>query len=312
MPAPATHPIIFFVWLVSFVVLVLMLTSPSAARPRYVFVLEFHPCFVRVQPVTALTCFVVAAQPRLTCNVRGYTVGDPFFRWTELDTSSFPEWRDHIVSFEPEGDDHEPRTYPGHPRWQLPAVRARLWPSLDRVLRRRRRHDALATVLPSPRTLSRLLRHAHGVTASLGRGPVPSAGGLQALELYLVSWNQGWLPPGVYHFDRAGSWLSQVVRGAELVMWRELVPSLALVQGGALLWVFVGDGRRVARKYAERGYRFLLMEAGHLMQNLCLMSESLGLCTVPLGGFLERDIARRMNLPVEDLVLYVAVCGAAL
>jgi SagB-type dehydrogenase family enzyme len=235
---------------------------------------------------------------------------DPFFRWTELDAASFPEWRERIVAFEPDSEDHEPRSYAGYPRWPLPAVRARLWPPLDRILARRRRHGRLGTTAPRRSALARLLRHAHGITASAARGPVPSAGGLQALELYLVSWTDGWLPPGVYHYDRAGQWLAQLVPGAQREAWHELVPSLGLVEGGALLWVLVGDGRRVARKYAERGYRFLLLEAGHLMQNLCLLSESLGLCTVPLGGFLERAIARRLVLPDEDLVPYVAVCGA--
>jgi SagB-type dehydrogenase family enzyme len=164
--------------------------------------------------------------------------------------------------------------------------------------------------MPARRTLARLLRQAHGITASGGRGPIPSAGGLQALELYLVTWTGGWLPAGGYHYDRRGHWLSQVVWGDQWMQWRDLVPSLGMLEGGALLWVLVGDGRRVAQKYAERGYRFLLLEAGHLMQNLCLLSASLGLCTVPLGGFLERAIARRLALLDEDLVLYVGVCGA--
>jgi SagB-type dehydrogenase family enzyme len=235
---------------------------------------------------------------------------DPFFRWTELDAASFPEWRDQIVAFEPDSEEHEPRSYPGYPRRPLPPVRARFWPSLERILGRRRRHGCLGTAAPERGALARLLRHAHGITASAARGPVPSAGGLQALELYLVSWTDGWLPPGAYHYDRAGHWLSQIVPGTQREAWHELVPSLSLVKGGALLWVLVGDGRRAARKYAERGCRFLLLEAGHLMQNLCLLSESIGLCTVPLGGFLERAIARRLLLPEEDLVLYVAVCGA--
>jgi SagB-type dehydrogenase family enzyme len=234
---------------------------------------------------------------------------DPFFRRTELDATSFPEWRDQIVAFEAGGEHHEPRSYPGYPRWPLPAVRARFWPPLDRVLERRRRHDRLEATTPSCRSLARLLRHAHGITASGGCGPVPSAGGLQALELYLVSWTDGWLPSGAYHYDRAGQWLAQVVASTQREAWRELVPSLDLVEGGALLWVLVGDGQRVARKYGERGYRFLLLEAGHLMQNLCVLSESLGLCTVPLGGFLECAIARRLVLPEDDLVLYVGVCG---
>ena len=34
--------------------------------------------------------------------------------------------------------------------------------------------------------------------------------------------------------------------------------------------------------------------------------------TVPLGSFLENDIARVFALPATDLVLYVGVCGKPL
>jgi hypothetical protein len=81
------------------------------------------------------------------------------------------------------------------------------------------------------------------------------------------------------------------------------------MEGGALLWVLVGDVARVRRKYASRSGRFLLLEAGHLMQNLCLMSQRLGWTSVPLGAFFERDIARRMALPADDAVLYVGILG---
>ena len=81
------------------------------------------------------------------------------------------------------------------------------------------------------------------------------------------------------------------------------------VDGGALLWILVGDAARVESKYMERGIRFLILEAGHLMQNLCLLSESLGLSTVPLGGYLESKIAAELSLPGSDVVLYVGICG---
>jgi SagB-type dehydrogenase family enzyme len=234
---------------------------------------------------------------------------DPFFRWTELDRTTFPEWRDRISAFVPDATTSEPRSYPGYPRWPLPRARARWWPALDRVLLRRRLQNQLHTTLPTRRRLGRLLQFSHGVAAEHARGPVPSAGGLQALELYLVTFTDDWLPAGAYHYDRRAHALAQLVSGAERTDWQQSVPSLRLLDGGALLWIVVGDGERVQDKYGERGYRFLLLEAGHLMQNLCLVSTSLGLCTVPLGGFLERPIARALALPAADLVLYTGVCG---
>jgi len=232
-----------------------------------------------------------------------------FFRATELDRTTLPEWRERILAYEPE--DAPPRAYPGYPRWPLPRVARRFGPTLDGVLRQRRAALALDTTLPAAKVLARLLQGSHGVTAGAHRGPVPSAGGLQALELYLAVFTAAWLPGGVYHYDRATHALAQLTPAAERAAWREHVPALQGLTGGALLWLLVGDGARVRRKYGARGERFLLLEAGHLMQNLCLLSQSVGLCTVPLGGYLEGAIARALALPADDLVLYVAACGRA-
>lgn len=229
----------------------------------------------------------------------------------DLDATSFPEWRDGILAAEVAGTaaPGEPRTYPGYPRWPLARVQPRRFASLDRALAGRRSHRALGTDLPSRRVLSRILQAGHGITGPLSAGPIPSAGGFQALELYLVAFGPGWLPAGRYHYDRAGHHLSQVAPDADRADWVRRVTSLDLLEGGAVLWVIVGDEGRVGRKYGGRAGRFLLQEAGHLMQNLCLLSASLGLATVPLGGYFERAVARQFTLPPDDLVLYVGVCG---
>ena len=215
---------------------------------------------------------------------------DAFLRRTELDRMTFPDLRERIARAEADGDAmiSRPRSYPGYPRWELERVRPRRWSiRLERALAARRCLAVLDTATLDRRILSRLLQSAHGINGERDRGPTPSAGGLQALELYVVHWGESWLPPGVYHYDRRGHHLAQIVDGADRADWEDIVPSLRAVDGGALLWVLVGDVTRVAAKYGDRAGRFLLLEAGHLMQSLCLLSAGLGLCTVPLGGAFE-------------------------
>jgi SagB-type dehydrogenase family enzyme len=228
---------------------------------------------------------------------------------TELDATNFPEWRDRILAFEANPAPVEPRTYPGYPIWPLLRLRPRLWPPLDRLMIRRRSTATFSTEPPSKGALSRLLSFAHGICADSSRGPVPSAGGMQALELYVVAFERSWLPAGIYHFDRAGNHLSQIVSAASRPEWLPHVPSLARVKGGAVLLVLVGDYGRVRVKYGDRGLRFLLIEAGHLAQNLCLLGSTLGLGVLPLGGFFEREIGRHLALPASDEVLYLLLCG---
>ena len=227
----------------------------------------------------------------------------------ELDETVFPAWRDAIASHA--HDPPAPRSYPGYPRTELPRAKSALLggPSLDKVLASRRASGPLGEALPSARTLGHVLELAHGITGDDARGPVPSAGGLQALELYLAAWVPGWLAPGWYHYDRPAHALAQIAAGADRAAVAAIVPSLELVLGGALCAILVGDHARVAARYGMRAPRFLLLEAGHLMQNLCLTAHAAKLCTIPLGGFYERALAKRLQLPRTDRVLYAGVVG---
>lgn len=239
------------------------------------------------------------------------TLRRAFLRDSELDRTTYLEMRDQVIAFEQDPAPHETRSYPGYPQVGLVRCRPRALAGLEKALASRRCVRRLGRTLPSKRDLSGLLQFAHGVNGGEGRGPVPSSGGLQALELFIAALEPSWLPSGIHHYDRAGHRLSQVGPAADRGKWRELVPAMDLVDGGALLWILVGDVARIGAKYGDRGGRFLLLEAGHLMQNLCLLSASLGLSTVPLGGVLEPEIARAMALPEGDAILYVGLCGAS-
>lgn len=232
-----------------------------------------------------------------------------FLRDTELDRTSYPEFRDRILEFERETPKVELRSYPGYPK--LPLVRCRPRPlvGLDKTLMSRRSFRRLGADLLSKRDLGRLLQFAHGISGREGRGPAPSSGGLQSVEVYLATFESSWLPRGIHHYDRAGHHLSRVTDEADRGRWRSLVPSLDLVDGGAVLWILAGDASRAEAKYGDRAGRFLLLEAGHVMQDLCLVSASLGWSLLPLGGALEPEIAKELRLPPGDAVLYVGLGG---
>jgi len=233
---------------------------------------------------------------------------------TELTRATLPAFVETVAAFDPDAEPVELRRYPGYPHVALPAVRARRLCSLDQTLLDRRCRTRLTTALPEAGKLARLLRLGHGVSPGAGppRGMIPSAGGLQALELYLVVFaeTRGWLAAGNYHYDRAGHSLALLTSeptGRE--KWSASIPSLRQLEGGAALWILSGDLARAESKYGDRAARFLLLESGHLMQNLCVLSASVGLCTVPLGAFLERDVAAALRLPAGDAVLYVGAIG---
>jgi len=64
------------------------------------------------------------------------------------------------------------------------------------------------------------------------------------------------------------------------------------------------------KKYGDRGYRYILLEAGHVMQNLNLACTSLGLGSCNIGGFFDDELAGLLGLPVaQEAVLYAVAIG---
>ncbi len=58
------------------------------------------------------------------------------------------------------------------------------------------------------------------------------------------------------------------------------------------------------------GYRFVLLDAGHLAQNVLLACEDLHLAAVPLGGFDDDGLAELLELkPDREAPLYAILIG---
>jgi SagB-type dehydrogenase family enzyme len=169
--------------------------------------------------------------------------------------------------------------------------------------------------------LSALLQAAYGVTHAVeadeaGRGlplrSVPSGGALYPLELYVAATRVAQLESGLYHYDPLRSVLERARTGlteAELEPlspYPELVaPTAAVLFVTALFW-------RTRFKYALRGYRFALLEAGHLGQNVLLAATALDLAAVPVGGVYDRRVEDFLAVDgVDESLVYALSVGRA-
>jgi SagB-type dehydrogenase family enzyme len=169
--------------------------------------------------------------------------------------------------------------------------------------------DELAALLHAGYGLTHRLESPSGGGA-LPLRAVPSGGALYPLEVYLAALRVDGLEPGLYHFDPLLRELA-VVRPelvpdevAMLSTYPEIVSSCA-----ALLVVAAVFGR-TRFKYGVRGYRFALLEAGHLAQNVVLAATALGLASVPLGGFYDRLTDEFLGLDgVNESSLYTIAVG---
>jgi SagB-type dehydrogenase family enzyme len=190
---------------------------------------------------------------------------------------------------------------------------------LGEVIARRRSQRAFAPRPIAAGALAALLNAGYGVTGvaesqddrpALSFRSVPSGGALYPLELYAAVLRVGGLDPGVYHFDPLSPGL-EVMRPAlgagelaALSTYPEIVSTCAVV---LLVAAIFG---RTRFKYGLRGYRFALLEAGHVVQNVVLAATALELAAVPLGAFYDRRADELLGLDgVNESTLYAIALG---
>jgi SagB-type dehydrogenase family enzyme len=189
--------------------------------------------------------------------------------------------------------------------------------ALDDAIRRRRSTRTFAATRLPRAVLAALLRAGYGVTGTLHAGegsqPVraaPSGGALYPLELTVAARCVDGLPPGLYHFDPLGDTLEQLRTGT--VPIAAATPFTDAAGGAAAVIVVSGVFWRSRFKYGLRGYRFVLLEAGHVVQNLLLAAAALGLAALPLGGFYDRRVDELIEVDgVDESALYLVCVGNA-
>ena len=120
-----------------------------------------------------------------------------------------------------------------------------------------------------------------------GRRSVPSAGALYPLELYAIALDVERVEQGVHHYNPYRHRL-EPLRAAERAAVAQALVEPELAENAAALVVVTAMFWRSRFKYGLRGYRFALLEAGHVMQNAVLAAAAVGVPARPLGGYYDR------------------------
>jgi SagB-type dehydrogenase family enzyme len=66
---------------------------------------------------------------------------------------------------------------------------------------------------------------------------------------------------------------------------------------------------RTTQTYGSRGVRYVDMEAGHVGQNVYLMATAMGLGAVVIGAFHDEQVQQVLQLPKDQVPLYVIPVG---
>jgi SagB-type dehydrogenase family enzyme len=68
--------------------------------------------------------------------------------------------------------------------------------------------------------------------------------------------------------------------------------------------------QRTQKKYGPRGYRYVLLEAGHVAQNICLLAVEQGLGSLCMGGYADGRLNRALGLSqLEEGIVYSVAVG---
>ncbi|HLG16590.1 MAG TPA: SagB family peptide dehydrogenase [Blastocatellia bacterium] len=193
--------------------------------------------------------------------------------------------------------------FEGYPIVELPRSPTPLGLSLEEALTARVTTRELEPCSLTLEQVATLLHYAYGVTRD-NRGTafprpfriVPSAGALYPLEVFFFSAHVDGLQTGLYHYNPARNDLRFVREGDERARLSEALVQSYLAAASSVIFFITAMFERTTSKYADRGYRFVMMEAGHLAQNMNLVATALGLGSVNIGGFFDRQVDALLGL----------------
>jgi len=205
---------------------------------------------------------------------------------------------------------------------QLPAPQFDGRCSVEKALATRRSVREFKDESLSIATLSQLVWAAHGMTHKMdappgwswgvwqgGKRTAPSAGALYPLELYIVASKVDGLKPAVYRYRPqthellhvgAGDKRSELATATLGQKWIEDAPCVIVVSA-----VY----KRTEVKYGDRAPRYVHIEVGHAVENICLQAVALDLGTTMVGAFKDDEVKKVLGMSDEEQPMAIVPVG---
>lgn len=164
--------------------------------------------------------------------------------------------------------------------------------------------------LPKKMTLTeiRTLCQAGYSKLSSGHVTVPSAGGLYPLRIYVSVPKQMNEFAGYYLFNPSDDSLEMISMFADNEQLKYCFNNEDMIDSTIQI-VIAANVDFMGFKYANRAYRFCLLEAGHVAQNITLAAIEMGLATCEMGGVLDEAIRDELWPSEDDVPLLALVVG---
>jgi len=140
---------------------------------------------------------------------------------------------------------------------------------------------------------------------------VPSAGARHPFETYLLVNRVVGLTPGIYQYKALSHELLYLAGGDD---WGHKLSEACLQQPfvgtSAVTFFWAADAYRMEWRYAERGYRYMHLDAGHICQNLYLAATALKAGVCAIAAFNDDAVNELLGFDGEnEFVVYIASAG---
>lgn len=180
------------------------------------------------------------------------------------------------------------------------------------VRRSRRKYSAGSL---SVEELSFLLWATQGVHQVVSEGrasirTVPSAGARHPFETYLLVNRVDGLALGLYRYLPIEHQLYRVKAEEGLATEIDFACFGQYIIGSAVTFLWTALPGRTEWRYAHLAHRVILMDAGHVCQNLYLACEAIGAGTCAIGAYDQERLDALLGVDGEDeFAIYLALVG---
>ena len=212
------------------------------------------------------------------------------------------------------------KQYPYSTRVKLPTIESidQNSRTFDEVIFSRRSVRNFADLDLDLNDLSKLLHQSYGITGQLpGKDgfrqnlrSAPSAGALYPAEIYISIRKVAGVEPGIYHYNVPNHELELLIPGDPTDKVLEVCCGQEHSRQASVVILISGVLARTKLKYGERGYRYVLLDIGHLGQNLYLSCTAMELAVMTTCGFFDDEANKLLRIDgVDETVMYVAFIG---
>ncbi len=238
----------------------------------------------------------------------GEEVGEEFQRSTKYNRKRFLggnlDWTNKPETY---------KEYPSARKIQLPKTLPSNTLALIETLKKRKSVRSFQPTPLSIADLSFLLWASTGIQRT-EKGyefrTAPSAGALYPIETYVIANNVETLEKALYHYNIRTHSLEEVKNGDLREETTHATLGQKMCANAPVVLVWTALFNRSKWKYAQRAYRYVYLDAGHIAQNLALSATSIGLGSCQIGAFFDDEINQIVGIDgTKESVLYLTALG---